>query len=221
MPYAPLRDALIADPDVQCTVYHVSAGGDPRRVLTRETAHLGAAFPKTAAELLAYDALVLSNVPGTALNEEILGWVEEWIGKRGGGLLMAGGPRAFGSGGWNGTAIERMLPVEFLNTPDWDGSPSTPEPTGADLHPVWRLFEDERATRRRAAKPAGVGGAQQLGAGEAAVGHGSGHSESRHWRAFATARGGRVRSRADDGAGDSAFGGTLAAVRTAVGRSRG
>ena len=83
------------------------------------------------------------------LNEEILGWVDEWVGKRGGGLLMAGGPRAFGSGGWNGTEIERMLPVEFLSTPDWDGNPSTPEPTGADLHPVWRLFEDERATRAR------------------------------------------------------------------------
>ncbi|MBN9122948.1 MAG: hypothetical protein J0I06_28060, partial [Planctomycetes bacterium] len=146
-PYAPFRDALLADPDVQCTVYHVSANGEPRRVLTRETAHLGAAFPKTAAELLAYDALVLSNVPRTALSDDVLGWVEEWIGKRGGGLLMAGGPRAFGAGGWTGTAAERMLPVEFLNAPDWDPAPATPEPTGADLHPVWRLFEDERTTR--------------------------------------------------------------------------
>jgi uncharacterized membrane protein len=146
-PYAPFRDALLADPDVQCTVYHVSANAEPRRVLTRETAHLGPGFPKTAAELLAYDALVLSNVPAGALPEEVLGWVEEWIGKRGGGLMMAGGPRAFGAGGWTGTVVERMLPVEFLGTPDWETTPSVPEPTGADLHPVWRLFEDERATR--------------------------------------------------------------------------
>ena len=48
-PYAPFRDALLADPDIQCTVYHVSAGGKPQRVLTRETAHLGPAFLKTAA----------------------------------------------------------------------------------------------------------------------------------------------------------------------------
>jgi uncharacterized membrane protein len=146
-PYAPFRDALLADPDVQCTVYHVTASGEPRRVLTRETAHLGPAFPKTAAELLAYDALVLSNVPRAALSDEVLGWVEEWIGKRGGGILMAGGPRAFGAGDWNGTAVERMLPVEFASAPDWDAAPAVPEPTGADLHPVWRLFEDERATR--------------------------------------------------------------------------
>lgn len=146
-PYAPLRDALSADPDVQCTVYQVTPGGEPQRVLTRETAHLGPAFPRTAAELLAYDALVLSNVPREALSEEVLGWVEEWIGKRGGGLLMAGGPRSFGAGGWTGTAIERMLPVEFASAPDWDGTPAIPEPAGADLHPIWRLFEDERATR--------------------------------------------------------------------------
>jgi len=146
-PYAPVRDALLADPDVQCTVYSVPGNGEPRRVLTRETAHLGPAFPQTAAELLAYDAIVLSNVPRTALSDEVLVWLEEWIGKRGGGLLMAGGPRSFGAGGWNGTIVEKMLPVEFSASPDWDAAPSTLEPTGADLHPVWKLFEDERATR--------------------------------------------------------------------------
>lgn len=145
--YAPFRDALLADPDVQCTVFHVSGDGEPRRVLTRETAHLSSAFLKTAAELLAYDAIVLANVPHTALSDEVLGWVEEWIGKRGGGLLMAGGPRAFGAGGWTGTAVEKMLPVEFLASPDWDATPATLEPTGAELHAVWRLFEDDRATR--------------------------------------------------------------------------
>jgi uncharacterized membrane protein len=146
-PYAPFRDALLADPDVQCTVFVVPPGSEPRRVLTRETSHLNPAFLKTAAELLAYDAIVLSNVPRDSLSDEVLGWIEEWIGKRGGGLLMAGGPRAFGAGGWNGTVVEKMLPVEFPAVPDWDATPATLEPTGADLHPVWRLFEDDRATR--------------------------------------------------------------------------
>jgi uncharacterized membrane protein len=146
-PYAPFRDALLADPDVQCTVYYVTADGLPRRVRTPDTAHLGLELPQTAAELLAYDAIVLSNVPSAALSDKVLGWIEEWIGKRGGGLLMAGGPRSFGAGGWNGTAIERMLPVEFTGTPDWEPAPAVLEPAGADLHPVWRLFEDERATR--------------------------------------------------------------------------
>ena len=108
---------------------------------------MGKAFPQTKAELLAYDAIVLSNVPRSALGDQFLGWVDEWIGKRGGGLLMAGGPRSFGAGGWTSTAVERMLPVEFLGSADWELAPAALEPTGADLHPVWRLFEDERATR--------------------------------------------------------------------------
>jgi uncharacterized membrane protein len=145
--YAPFRDALAADPDVQCTVFQVPPGAAPRRVITPATAQFGLTFPQSAAELLAYDALVLSNVSREALPDEVLGWVEEWIGKRGGGLLMAGGPRSFGAGGWTGTAVERMLPVEFGGASDWDGSPAGLEPTGADLHPIWRLFEDERAAR--------------------------------------------------------------------------
>ncbi len=158
-PYAPFRDALLADPDIQCTVFTVPPGGsEPLRVPTRETVHLPRAFHQTAAELLAYDAIVLSNVPRTALSDQILGWVEEWIGKRGGGLLMAGGPRSFGAGGWTGTVVERMLPVEFLGSSDWEFTPSILEPTGADLHPVWRLFEDERATRAAlAALPEALG----------------------------------------------------------------
>jgi uncharacterized membrane protein len=146
-PFAPFRDALLADPDIQCTVYHVPSGGMPRRVFTPGTTQLAATFPQTAAELLAYDALVLSNVSREGVPDEVLGWIEEWIGKRGGGILMAGGPRSFGAGGWAGTAVERMLPVEFGGASDWDGSPAALEPTGAELHPIWRLFEDERATR--------------------------------------------------------------------------
>src|SRR5205814_10388031 len=117
--YAPLRDALSADPDVQCTVYLVPQGGTPRRVVAPGTAQLGTAFPQTAAELLAYDALVLSNVSRESLPDAVLGWVEEWLGKRGGGILMAGGPRSFGAGAWTGTAVERMLPVEFGGASDW------------------------------------------------------------------------------------------------------
>jgi uncharacterized membrane protein len=147
-PYAPFRDALLADPDIQCTVYHVPSGGsEPQRILTRETAYLPRTFPQTTAELLAYDAIVLSNVPRSALSDQVLGWVDEWVGRRGAGLLMAGGPRSFGAGGWTGTAVERMLPVEISGSVDWDLTPGLLEPTGADLHPVWRLFEDERATR--------------------------------------------------------------------------
>src|SRR5882762_1123632 len=49
--------------------------------------------------------------------------------------------------GASAPAVGRMLPVEISGSVDWDLAPALLEPTGADLHPVWRLFEDERATR--------------------------------------------------------------------------
>jgi uncharacterized membrane protein len=147
-PYAPFRDALHEDPDIQCTVFSVPPGaGAPVRVATPETAFLPRTFIQTSAELLAYDALVLSNVPRSALDDDTLRWVEEWIGKRGGGLLMAGGPRSFGAGDWTNTMVERMLPVEFGSSADWEATPAVLEPPGTELHPIWRLFDDERATR--------------------------------------------------------------------------
>ena len=145
---APFRDALLADPDIQCSVYGLPpGGGEPRRVLSGVAGFPTTAFPQTPAELLAYDAIVLSNVPRSALSDEVLGWVDEWIGKRGGGLVMAGGPMSFGAGGWAHTRLEQMLPVELHGEADWEVAPTTPEPAGNELHPIWRLFEDERATR--------------------------------------------------------------------------
>ena len=39
-PYAPFRDALLADADIQCVVYQVSAGGPARRIFTPGTTQL-------------------------------------------------------------------------------------------------------------------------------------------------------------------------------------
>jgi hypothetical protein len=40
-----------------------------------------------------------------------------------------------------------MLPVEFTGSPAGDAAPAAREPPGAELHPVGKLCEDERATR--------------------------------------------------------------------------
>ena len=37
----------------------------------------------------------------------------DFVSKRGGGLLMLGGRRAFAEGGWAGTPVGEVLPVEF------------------------------------------------------------------------------------------------------------
>ncbi|MCD0459293.1 VWA domain-containing protein [Roseiconus lacunae] len=74
------------------------------------------------AELQAYDAVILAGVPRTTggSDNEIVSFSDEQIEmlvrntqQLGAGLLMIGGPEAFGAGGWTGTEIEKAMPVDF------------------------------------------------------------------------------------------------------------
>ncbi len=70
-----------------------------------------AAFPKTREELFAYRSLIIGSLEAAALTGDQLKMIAEFVDRRGGGLLMLGGPRAFAEGGWTGTAVADVLPV--------------------------------------------------------------------------------------------------------------
>jgi hypothetical protein len=72
---------------------------------------LVAAFPKTREELFAYRSLIIGSLEAAALTGDQLKMISEFVDRRGGGLLMLGGPRAFAEGGWTGTAVADILPV--------------------------------------------------------------------------------------------------------------
>ncbi|HVR00497.1 MAG TPA: VWA domain-containing protein [Polyangia bacterium] len=63
-----------------------------------------------------YDLVVLSDVPRAALGARELAALDAYV-RDGGGLLVAGGADAFGSGGWQGTRLEPLLPV-LLDLPE-------------------------------------------------------------------------------------------------------
>ncbi len=74
------------------------------------------------AELQAYDAVILAGVPRVTgeSSDQISSFSDEQIDmlvsntqQLGAGLLMIGGPEAFGAGGWIGTKIEKAMPVDF------------------------------------------------------------------------------------------------------------
>ena len=62
-----------------------------------------------AAELLAYDALVLINVP--APQDRIAADLAAFVEDLGRGVVVVGGDQAFGLGGYQDTALEELLPV--------------------------------------------------------------------------------------------------------------
>jgi uncharacterized membrane protein len=72
---------------------------------------LVAAFPKTREELFAYRSLIIGSLEAAALTGDQLRMISEFVDRRGGGLLMLGGPRAFAEGGYAGTAVSDVLPV--------------------------------------------------------------------------------------------------------------
>ncbi|MEO6214212.1 MAG: glutamine amidotransferase [Vicinamibacterales bacterium] len=72
---------------------------------------LAGGFPRTREELFAYRGLVLGSVEASAFTADQLRMIAEFLEKRGGGLLVLGGPKAFAEGGYAGTPVAEVLPV--------------------------------------------------------------------------------------------------------------
>lgn len=73
----------------------------------------GQGMPGTLEELAAFDAVILSDVPATALNVRQMNLLRSYIEDLGGGFIMVGGEESFGLGGYYRTAIEDALPVRM------------------------------------------------------------------------------------------------------------
>ncbi len=70
-------------------------------------------LPAKMDDLLAYDCIVLSNIPRSSLSDRQMGMLKTYVRDYGGGFIMLGGPRSFGPGGYKGTPIEDILPVKI------------------------------------------------------------------------------------------------------------
>ncbi len=76
--------------------------------------------PEDLVALQNYDAIILNNVPhgrtptaGSGLSDKHDAVIASYVHDFGGGLIMVGGPDSFGAGGWQGTKIEEVLPVNM------------------------------------------------------------------------------------------------------------
>ncbi|RUL85071.1 VWA domain-containing protein [Tautonia sociabilis] len=73
----------------------------------------GDPLPTDLAELQKYDAIILANVPKDAFTDGQQDLIATAVHDQGIGLLMIGGDRGFGAGGWMNTPIEKALPVDM------------------------------------------------------------------------------------------------------------
>ncbi len=165
-PHTDVAKALTGDDDIECVVVARRAGTGELLRLSETGFDASRGFPETKAELAAFDAIFLSDIPERLLTTAQIDWIEEWVGQRGGGLLMAGGPGSFSSGRWNDTKIADMLPVELLPSGDWNSAEQItwkPLP-GTESHPIWSLYTEERRTAEALAAIPPFSGANQFAA---------------------------------------------------------
>jgi uncharacterized membrane protein len=71
------------------------------------------ALPSDLAALVTYDSIVLVDVPRIRLSDRQLGLLQVYVRDLGRGLVMVGGPKSFGAGGYTKTPLEESLPVDM------------------------------------------------------------------------------------------------------------
>jgi uncharacterized membrane protein len=126
------------------------------RLNTKDGEELRDGFPRTADELYRYDALILDDVEAAFFTQDQLTLIENFVSRRGGGLLMLGGPDSFVAGAYGRTPVAHALPV-YVDHVDGLSEP----PPGQDfrlaltkegwLEPWARLRKTEPEDRARLA----------------------------------------------------------------------
>jgi len=106
-------------------------------------------YPRDRKALFGYKAVIIGCMEASFFSLDQLKMTEEFVNRRGGGLLMLGCGKTFGDGGYLGTPLENVLPVVPA------GRAALPEDSEARaqlteygrLHPITRLAlnEDENA----------------------------------------------------------------------------
>lgn len=72
-----------------------------------------AGVPTTSDEIDAFDLVLLSDVHADDFSDQQMALFDNYVRQMGGGLVMTGGEDSFGSGGWQGTVVEDLMPVSF------------------------------------------------------------------------------------------------------------
>ncbi|TME88462.1 MAG: VWA domain-containing protein [Chloroflexi bacterium] len=82
-------------------------------------------LPRSAADLAAYQAVVLVNIPAASLGADGMNLLQASVRDLGTGLVVIGGTESYGPGGYAGTPLETTLPVQIQIPQDMQKPPVT------------------------------------------------------------------------------------------------
>ncbi len=108
-------------------------------------------FPRTREELYRYSAIILGSVEADFFTPDQLQMINDFVSRRGGGLLALGARRSFGQGGYAGTPVAEALPVVLESDPgpDWRAELRVEPTLFGRSHPVVQLEDSPAASLAR------------------------------------------------------------------------
>jgi uncharacterized membrane protein len=113
-----MRRAVRDDKNLQVMTLQRLAKDQFRRFSVDDSLDLVAGFPKTREELFAYKGIILGSMEASYFTGDQLRMLADFVSERGGGLLALGGRRALGEGGFAGTPVAEVLPVDLGGGPN-------------------------------------------------------------------------------------------------------
>lgn len=140
-----LRRAVSGDDLLQVVTLQRTADNKFLRLSVDDADELAGGFPTSREELFSYRAIILGSVGAGFFSPDQLRMIADFVSRRGGSLLMLGGPDAFTEGDYAGTPVADVLPVildeerggssSFLAEVEVDATPAGREHAALQLAP--------------------------------------------------------------------------------------
>ncbi|MFM7292878.1 MAG: glutamine amidotransferase, partial [Planctomycetia bacterium] len=146
---------IARDPVVEAAFLTMMPKGGWYAQGTMHHKNAGDGLPSAEADLCRYDVVVLGDIPrsyfreGGDTAETKMQWLGDFVGRRGGGLVLLGGRSVYAAGQYHESTLARLAPFQIEPTKD----PQVDKafritPTVAGLgHPIMRLEGDPAANR--------------------------------------------------------------------------
>lgn len=148
-----IRRAVALDSNLQVVTLQRTAKDKFLRLDVDSAEQLSTGFPKTREELFQYRGIILGSIEASFFTNDQLRMLADFVGERGGGLLMLGGPHSFAEGGYGGTSLADAMPLVLARSTDSTGASFaeiTVAPTDAGRsHAVTQIAPTERESAAR------------------------------------------------------------------------
>lgn len=102
--------ALVLDGDPGATAFIAQALREAKFSVDEGST---SSVPADIGGMAAYDLILIGDIPAKDIHPNQIQALADYVRKLGGGIILTGGDRSFGPGGWGRTPIEEVSPVSF------------------------------------------------------------------------------------------------------------